>query len=91
MIQMWKALQVQKVGMMRETQGGGDMALRIVIFIFIFCAPWAQGGPRSDIGDLCRRWWEGPSDPSVGQGPGRWERLPPTGTRSREGKAVSYA
>ena len=53
--------------------------------------PWAQGGPRSDTWDLWRRWWEGPSDPSVGESPGRWERLPPTGTRSHEGKAMSYA
>ena len=52
--------------------------------------PWAQGGPRSDIRDLWRRWWEGPSDPSVGEGPGRWERLPPTETKSYEGKAMSY-
>jgi hypothetical protein len=46
--------------------------------------PWAQGGPRSDTRDLWRRWWEGPSDPSVGEGPRRWERLPPTGIRSHE-------
>ena len=32
--------------------------------------PWAQGGPRSDTRDLWRHWWEGPSDPSVGEGPG---------------------
>ena len=35
--------------------------------------------------------WEGPSDPSVGEGPGHWERLPPTETRSHKGKAMSYA
>jgi hypothetical protein len=27
----------------------------------------------------------------VGEGPGRWERLPPTETRSHESKAMSYA
>ena len=32
--------------------------------------PWAQGGPRNDTGDLWRYWWEGPSDPNVGKGPG---------------------
>jgi hypothetical protein len=53
--------------------------------------PWAQGGPRSDTRDLWRQRWEGPSDPRVGEGPGRWERLPPTVTRSHEGKAISYA
>jgi hypothetical protein len=53
--------------------------------------PWAQGGPPSDTRDLWRRWWEGPSDPSVGEGPGRKERLPPMETKSHEGKAMSYA
>jgi hypothetical protein len=32
---------------------------------------WAQGGSRSDTWNLWRRWWEGPSDPSMGEGPGR--------------------
>jgi hypothetical protein len=31
------------------------------------------------------------SDPNVGESPKRWERLPPTGSRSHEGKAMSYA
>ena len=31
---------------------------------------------------------EGPNDPSVGEGPKRWERLPPTEIRSHEGKAI---
>ena len=53
--------------------------------------PWAQGGPKSDTRDLWHRWWEGPSEPSVGEGPDRWERLPPTETRSHEGKVMSYA
>jgi hypothetical protein len=53
--------------------------------------PREQGGPRSDTRDLWRRWWEFLSDPSVGEGPGRWERLPPAGTRSHKGKAMSYA
>jgi hypothetical protein len=52
--------------------------------------PWAQGGPWSDTGDLWRHWWEGPSDHNVGEGPERLERLPPTETRSHEGKAISY-
>ena len=53
--------------------------------------PWAQGRPGSDTRDWWRRWWEGPSDPIVGEGPVRWKRLPPTGTRSHEGEAMSYA
>jgi hypothetical protein len=53
--------------------------------------PWAQGGPRSDTWDLWRRWLEGPSDPTVGEDPGHWKRLPPTWTRSHKGKAMSYA
>jgi hypothetical protein len=53
--------------------------------------PWAQWRPRSDTRYLWRWWWEGPSDPSVGEGPRRWERLPPTGNRSHEGRAMSYA
>ena len=28
---------------------------------------WAQVGPRSNTQDLWRRWWEGPSDPYVGE------------------------
>ena len=51
----------------------------------------AQGGPHSDTRDLWRRWLKGPSDPSVGDGTGRWERLLPTETRRHEGKAMSYA
>ena len=46
-------------------------------------------GPRSDARDLWRHRWEGPSNPSVGKGPGRWEHLPPTKTGSHEGKAMS--
>ena len=53
--------------------------------------PWAQGGPRGDTRDLWRCWWEGPSDPSVDEGPGRWERLLPMETRMHKGKAMSYA
>jgi hypothetical protein len=34
---------------------------------------------------------KGTSDPSVGEGPERWEHLPPTKTRSHEGKPMSYA
>ena len=30
---------------------------------------WTQGGPWSDTRDLWRRRWEGPSDPTVGEGP----------------------
>jgi hypothetical protein len=30
------------------------------------------------------------SDPSVGEGLGRWEHLPSTETRSHEGKVISY-
>ena len=56
----------------------------------IFWLPWAQGGPRGDTQDLWRHWWKGPSDPNVGEGLGRWKRLPPTGTRSHEGKAMIY-
>ena len=52
--------------------------------------PWAQGRPRSDTHDLWRRWWEGPNDPSVGEGPERWERLPPMETRKHKDKAISY-
>ena len=43
--------------------------------------PWAQEGPRGDTQDLWCRWWEGP---------GRWERLPPTETRMHKGKVISY-
>ena len=32
----------------------------------------------------------GPKDPSVGEGPGCWERLPPMEIKSHEGKAMSY-
>ena len=53
--------------------------------------PWAQGGSQSNTRDLWHRWWEGPNDPSVGEGPGRWEGLPPMETRSHEGEAISYA
>ena len=52
---------------------------------------WAQGGPRSDTRDLWPRWWKGPSDPSVGGGPGLWERLTLTKTKRHKDKAVSYA
>jgi hypothetical protein len=33
-----------------------------------------RGTPECHTSDLWRRWWEGPSDPSVGEGPGRWNR-----------------
>ena len=47
-------------------------------------------GPRSDTRDLWRHWWEGPSDPSVGEAPKRWEYLPPMEIMSHMGKAVIY-
>ena len=50
-----------------------------------------KGDPRSDIQDLWRRGWEGPSDPSMGEGPERWERLPPTKTRKHKDKTINYA
>jgi hypothetical protein len=49
-----------------------------------------KGDPGVTPRDLWRRWWAGPSDPNVGEDPGHWERLPPTETRSHEGKAMSY-
>ena len=33
---------------------------------------------RSDTQDLWRRWREGPTDPSAGEGSRGWERLPST-------------
>ena len=39
--------------------------------------PWAQGGPQSNTWDLWRHRWEGPSDSSIGEGAGCWQRLPP--------------
>ena len=51
----------------------------------------AEGGPQSDTRDFWRHWWDGPSDPSVGEGPWHWKRLPPTETRMHKGKAISYA
>ena len=45
---------------------------------------------RSDTRNLWRHWWEGPSDPSVGEGLKRLERLPPTRTKTHEGKAIGY-
>ena len=53
--------------------------------------PRAQGRPRSNTRDLWRCCWEGPSVPSMREGPGRWECLLPTETRKHEGKAISYA
>ena len=53
--------------------------------------PWAQEGPHRDTRDLWRHWWEGPSDSSVVEGPGRWEHLPPMETRSHKDKIMSYA
>jgi hypothetical protein len=47
-------------------------------------------GIQSDIRDLWHHWWEGPSDPNVGEGPWRLERPSPTKTRSHEGKAISF-
>ena len=47
---------------------------------------WVQGGSRSDTRDLWCHRWEGPSDLTVGEGPGCWKRLPPTETRNHEGK-----
>ena len=32
--------------------------------------PWTQRGPRSDTWYLWCHWWEGPSHPNVGEGPG---------------------
>jgi hypothetical protein len=46
-------------------------------------------GRKGDTRDLWRHWWEGPSDPSVGEGPMHLKRLPLMGTRSHEGKAIS--
>ena len=51
--------------------------------------PWAQGGPRTDIQDLWRHWWKGPSHLSVGKGRGHWERLPPKETRNHNGSAMN--
>jgi hypothetical protein len=45
---------------------------------------------RSDNRDLWRRCWEGQSDLNVGEGPGRWERLPPMKTKSLKNKVMSY-
>ena len=53
--------------------------------------PWAQEGPRSDTQDVWRHWLEGPSDPSVDEGPRHWEHLPPTEIRRHKGKAISCA
>ena len=47
-------------------------------------------GPRNDTWDLWHHWWKGPNDLSVGEGPGRWEHLPPPKSRSHKGKAISY-
>ena len=33
-------------------------------------------GSHSNTRNLRRHWWKGLSDPSVGEGPERWERLP---------------
>lgn len=33
-------------------------------------------GSQSNTRNLRRHWWKGLSDPSVGEGPERWERLP---------------
>ena len=52
--------------------------------------PWAQWGPRSNPG-LVVPMVRTSSDPGVGDGPERCKRLPPTGFRSHEGKAMSYA
>ena len=52
--------------------------------------PWAQGVPRNDTWDLWRRWWEGLNDPNVSEGPGLWERLPPTENKNHNNKAISY-
>ena len=50
-----------------------------------------KGKPGSDTRDLWRRWCEGPSDHSVGEGPGRWECHLSMETGSHEGKGMSYA
>ena len=39
---------------------------------------------------LERRWWEGPNDPSVDEGPWRYERLLSIKTNIHKGKAMSY-
>ena len=51
---------------------------------------WAQKEHQSDTHDLWRYWWEGSSDPSVSEGPGHWECLPPTKTKIHKSKAMSY-
>ena len=48
-------------------------------------------GTLEYTGDLWCQCWEGPNVPSVGEGSRRWERLPPTQTRSRKSKATHYA
>ena len=52
--------------------------------------PWAQGRPGSNTRDLWRHWWEGPSDPSVDEGPDYSKRFPPIKIKSHKGKAISY-
>ena len=37
----------------------------------VAATPWAQGGPWSDAHSLWCHKWEDPSDPNVGEGPGR--------------------
>lgn len=34
---------------------------------------WAQQGPRNDVQDLWRHWWEGPTDFSVGDSHKCWK------------------
>ena len=62
-----------------------------VVYLSMSGARNTMGTRGSDTRDLWRHWWEGPYDPSVGEGTGRWERLPPTDIKSHEGKAMSYA
>ena len=62
--------------------------IRTTVMYYLCCAPtspwgvpatpWAQEGPRNNTRDLWHRWWWGPSGSSVREGPGHWERFPPT-------------
>ena len=64
-----------EVGMSLRPWCSSILPYYILCILGLLCrapkTPWAQGGPRSDTRDLWRRWCEGPSDPSVGEGPGR--------------------
>ena len=51
---------------------------------------WTQRGSQSGTHVLWCRWWEGPNDHGVGEGPVRWKRHSLRKTRSYESKAMSY-